>query len=72
MFTDLTSVRTAHNGFADLGTAICFGSTSLKPCKMELANLWVKKSVNISQEKLGSRVVQIKTIERFQVHIKKI
>ena len=33
---------------------------------MELANFWVQKNVNISQEKLGSRVVQVKKVH---VHI---
>jgi len=39
---------------------------------MELANFRVQKSVNISQEKLGSRVVQVETNLLFFTEFKKI
>ena len=56
-----SSSSPAHTGFKDLNTAIRFGSTSLiPPGRMELANLGVQKHVNISQEKLCSREVQVK------------
>ena len=46
---------------------IAFGvlSTAYPPRRMELANFRVEKNVNISQEKLGSRVVQV---GKFHVH----
>jgi hypothetical protein len=36
---------------------------------MELANLWVKNIVNIFQEKLGSRVVQVEKNHVHSVHV---
>ena len=59
-----------HTPFVDLSTAKDVGSTSLTPPgEWSWRFLGCKKSVNISQEKLGSRVLQVDFFHVNIVHV---
>ena len=66
--TDVDILRSAHTCFADLCTAKISGSTSISPIENGAGDFWFQKSVDTSQEKLGSRVMHVEKNHVHSVH----